>query len=174
MSMDHLNVPFDGSFGHLYGSAPNSNNAADITISGHVAKQLLDNVEQLRELVSILSKSNEALVAEVAELRKEVQALRAPVKYSDAVKRNLAPKQLHEVALVRRALREEKGADERARNLILKEERAKEECEEVFKKITKKINVNPKCNRLGKEGKSRLIRVSFPSVEEAKRRSSDF
>jgi len=151
-----------------YSELYSDNQAAD-SIDGAVAKQLLDNMDLLRNLVSVLSKSNEALVAEVAELRKEVQALRAPVKYSDAVKRNLAPKQLHEVALVRRALREEKGADERARNLILEEEGAKEECEEVFKKITKKINVNLKCNRLGKEGKSRLIRVSFPSVEEAKR-----
>jgi len=56
----------------------------------------------------------------------------------------------------------------------LKEEKDVKECQEVFDEMTKKMNVNPKCNRLGKEGKSRLIRVSFPSVEEAKRFSKTF
>jgi len=157
--------------GTIYYSDPDSDDDADdLSISGEVAKKLLDQLESLRQLVSALSKSNEALVTEVAELRKEVQAFRAPAKYSDAVRRNLAPKQLQKVALVRRALREEKGADERAKNVILKAEGDVQECTEAFHRMMKKANVVAKCSRLSKEGaRTRINCVSFPSVEEAKR-----
>jgi len=109
--------------GAAYNSAESdSYDGSDASSTGSTVDKLADEVYSLRQLVSDLLKSNEALMAEVTELRKDLRPLRAPVKYSDAVKRNLPPKQLQEVALVRRAFREEKGADERAKSLIMKGE----------------------------------------------------
>jgi len=149
-----------------------SDDGSDASSTGSTVDKLADEVYSLRQLVSVLLKSNEALMAEVTELRKDLRPLRAPVKYSDAVKRNLPPKQLQEVALVRRAFREEKGADERAKSLIMKEEidADKKECAASVEKMLEKADVIVKqfC-RLGKDGKSRLVRLTFPSAEEAKR-----
>jgi len=109
------------------------------------------------------------LVSHINELRAEVVILRSekPATYSEAVKRKLSPRQLEQVSLMRKVIKEEKRSDDRSRNLIVKEIDEPWKCKEAWMKIWEKTKVEPlSMDRLG-IGKSRgLIRMTCPSHED--------